>query len=113
MTPAATIKQRPLMMQFTYPLDSIQDATTAQLEKQVYDLGVAIDSMKLHLRTYPEDEASHQYLYDEIAQLAFYRKELQMALIRRCGNLTLPISYLTTNTYFICFSFSKAPAAEI
>ena len=79
----------------------MQKATIAQLEKYVYDLGVTIDSIELHMDTYPEDEMNNQRLQDEITELTTYRHELQMVLIKRCGNLTLPISCLMTNTYFI------------
>jgi hypothetical protein len=85
---------------FTQPFTPAQTTTTSQLEKYVNDIGIAIDSIQLHVQAYPEDEENNQHLRDEITQLTTFRKALQRVLINRCSNTTLPIHCLMTNTYF-------------
>ena len=85
---------------FTHPFAPTQTTTTSQLEKYVNDLGIAIDSIQLHVQTYPEDEENNQRLRGEITQLTTFRQALQRVLINRCSNTTIPIHCLMNNTYF-------------
>lgn len=89
-----------MFIHFDHLLGPLQNATPSQLEKYVNDLRAVIDSMQLHVNTFPEDEENNQRLHDEMMKLIALREEVQLVLINRHSNLTLPIHYLMTNTYF-------------